>query len=116
MTCLVDRFATVDVEIGGHLIGAGEGLIINLPSGNRDSAFLDDADTFDIDHDNRAHVAFGYGTHQCIGQILARAELEIALPTLLRRIPELRLAVPLEELNLRSDMGVFGVHALPVTW
>jgi cytochrome P450 len=116
VTSLVDRIATEDVEIGGQLIRAGEGLIINLPSGNRDSAFLDDPDTFDIDRDNRAHVAFGYGTHQCIGQILARAELEIALPALLRRIPNLRLAVPLEELNLRSDMGVFGVHALPVTW
>jgi cytochrome P450 len=116
VTSLVDRIATEDVEIGGQLIRAGEGLIINLPAGNRDSAFLDDPDTFDIDRTNRAHVAFGYGTHQCIGQILARAEVEIAVPTLLRRIPNLRLAAPLEELSFRSDMGVYGVHALPVTW
>jgi cytochrome P450 len=116
VTSLVERIAAEDVEIGGQLVRAGEGLIINLPAGNRDSAFIDDPDTFNIERNNRAHMAFGYGTHQCIGQILARAELEIALPTLLRRIPGIRLAVPLEELNFRGDMGVFGVHALPVTW
>lgn len=116
VTSLVDRIAAEDVEIGGQLIRAGEGMIINLPAGNRDSAFIDDPDTFDIDRSNRAHVAFGYGTHQCIGQILARAEVEIAVPTLLRRLPGLRLAVPLEELSYRNDMGVFGVHAMPVTW
>ena len=116
VTSLVDRIAVDDVEIGGQLVRAGEGLIINLPAGNRDSAFFDNPETFDIDRDNHGHVAFGYGTHQCIGQILARAELEIAVPALLRRIPELRLAVPLEELRYRAEMGVFGVHSLPVTW
>jgi cytochrome P450 len=116
VTSLVERIAAEDVEIGGQLVRAGEGLIINLPAGNRDSAFIDNPDTFNIERNNRAHMAFGYGTHQCIGQILARAELEIALPTLLRRIPGMRLAVSLDELNFRSDMGVFGVHALPVTW
>jgi cytochrome P450 len=91
-------------------------MILNLPAGNRDSAFLDDPDNFDIDRDNHGHIAFGYGTHQCIGQLLARAEMEIAIPTLLRRLPQLRLNVPLESLDLRHGMGVFGVHSMPVTW
>ena len=55
---------------------------------------------FDIDRDNHGHIAFGYGSHQCIGQILARAEMEIAIPTLLRRMPQLRLDVPLESVDL----------------
>jgi cytochrome P450 len=116
VTSLVDRIAAEDVEIGGQLIRAGEGMILNLPAGNRDSAFFDDPDTFDIDRDNHGHIAFGYGSHQCIGQILARAEMEIAIPTLLRRLPQLRLDVPLESVDLRHGMGVFGVHSMPVTW
>jgi cytochrome P450 len=116
VTSLVERIAVEDVEIGGQLVRAGEGLIMNLPAGNRDCAYLADADTFDVNRNNMGHLAFGHGTHQCIGQMVARAELEIALPPLFRRIPELRLAVPLEDLRLRNDMGVFGIHALPVTW
>jgi len=113
---LVGRIAVEDVTIGGQLIKAGEGLVINLPAGNRDPGFLSDPDAFDIGRDVRGHVAFGHGTHQCIGQILARAELEIALPTLLRRLPDLQLAVPFEELRFRGDMSIYGVHELPVTW
>ena len=113
---LVARVAKEDVEIGGQLVKAGDGLVMNLPAGNRDSAFLSDPDTFDIDRNSRGHVAFGYGVHQCIGQVLARAELQIALPTLLRRLPDLHLAVPLEEIKFRSDMSIYGVHELPVAW
>jgi cytochrome P450 len=113
---LVARVAIEDVTIGGQLIRAGEGLVMNLPAGNWDTAFVGEPGNFDIDRNSRAHVAFGYGVHQCIGQILARAELQIALPTLLRRLPGLRLAVPLEELRLRDDMSIYGVHELPVEW
>ncbi|MFC4012557.1 cytochrome P450 [Nonomuraea purpurea] len=113
---LVARVAKEDIEIGGTLVRAGEGLIMNLPAANRDPAFLDDPDTLDIDRSTRTHMAFGYGIHQCLGQTLARAELEIALPTLLRRLPNLRLAVPLEQIRFRNDMSIYGVHELPVTW
>ncbi|WP_329405772.1 cytochrome P450 [Nocardia vinacea] len=113
---LVVRVAKEDIEIGGTLVHAGEGLILNLPAANRDPAFLEDADTLDIDRSTRGHMAFGYGVHQCLGQTLARAELEIALPTLLRRLPNLRLAVPLEEIRFKGDMNVYGVHELPVEW
>jgi len=113
---LVARVAKEDIEIGGTLVRAGEGLIMNLPAANRDPAFLDNPDTLDIDRNARGHMAFGHGIHQCLGQTLARAELEIALPTLLRRLPNLRLAVPPEEIRFRGDMSIYGVHELPVTW
>ncbi|MEV4009039.1 cytochrome P450 [Nonomuraea angiospora] len=113
---LVARIAKEDVEIGGTLVRAGEGLIMNLPAGNWDPAFTTDPETLALDRPARGHLAFGYGVHQCIGQTLARAELQIALPTLLRRLPELRLAVPSEEIRFRNDMSIYGVHSLPVNW
>jgi cytochrome P450 len=113
---LVARVAGEDIEIGGTLVRAGEGLIMNLPAANRDPAFLNDPDTLDIDRNSRGHMAFGHGVHQCLGQTLARAELEIALPTLLRRLPNLRLAVPVEKIRFRGDMSIYGVHELPVVW
>jgi cytochrome P450 len=113
---LVARVAKEDIETGGTLVRAGEGLIMNLSAANRDPAFIDNPDTLDIDRSTRMHMAFGYGVHQCLGQTLARAELEIALPTLLRRLPNLRLAVPPEQIRFRNDMGIYGVHELPVTW
>jgi cytochrome P450 len=113
---LVARVAKEDVTIGGQLVRAGECLVMNLPAGNRDSSFVAGPDRLDIDRNALGHIAFGHGVHQCLGQTLARAELQIALPTLLRRLPGLRLAVPLEELRFRNDMGIYGVHELPVTW
>ncbi|MEW1717912.1 cytochrome P450 [Streptomyces sp. NPDC093109] len=113
---LVARVAKEDVEIGGQLVRAGEGLVMNLPAGNWDPHFTDRPDTLDIDRPARGHIAFGYGVHQCIGQTLARAELQIALPTLLRRLPGLRLTTPFEEIRFRNDMSIYGVHELPVTW
>jgi cytochrome P450 len=113
---LVARVAKENVEIGGQLVKAGEGLVMNLPAGNWDPAFTDQPDVLDLDRPARGHVAFGYGVHQCLGQTLARAELQIALPTLLRRLPTLRLATPIEGIRFRNDMSIYGVHALPVTW
>lgn len=113
---LVARVAKEDVEIGGTLVRAGDGLVMNLPAGNWDPAFTDDPATLDFDRNARGHVAFGHGVHQCLGQTLARAELQIALPVLLRRLPELHLAVPFEEVRFRNDMSIYGVHRLPVAW
>ena len=61
-------------------------------------------------------MAFGYGVHQCLGQPLARVELQVVYGTLYRRIPTLRLAVPLEEIRFKHEMLVYGVHELPVSW
>ncbi|MFF2076125.1 cytochrome P450 [Kitasatospora sp. NPDC058162] len=111
------RFVQEDTTIGGQPVRAGEGLIFSLPAANRDSAFLqDDPDRFDIHRQARGHLAFGYGTHQCLGQNLARTELQIALPTLLRRLPELRLAVPFEDVRFRSHTLAYGIAELPVAW
>jgi cytochrome P450 len=113
----IRRVAREDLTIGGQLVRAGEGLLISLPSGNRDTSFLaDDPDRFDIKHNARAHIAFGYGVHQCLGQNLARVELQVALPALLHRLPGLRLAVPFEDVPFRQQMSIYGVTELPVGW
>ncbi|MFG3022441.1 cytochrome P450 [Streptomyces sp. NPDC048254] len=113
----ITRVATEDIVIGGQPVRAGEGLIISLPAGNRDTAFFPDSpDEFDIDRGTLGHLAFGYGIHQCIGQALARVELQVALPTLLRTLPGLRLAVPFEEVPFRKDALVYGLDRLPVAW
>lgn len=109
------RVATEDLTIGGQLVRAGDMLTINLPAANRDARFQD-PDALDIGRNSRSHVAFGHGIHQCLGQSLARVELQEALPALLRGLPDLRLAVPLEQVKFRHDMATFGVHELPVTW
>ncbi|WP_310725160.1 cytochrome P450 [Streptomyces sp. N2A] len=110
------RLATEDVTLGGVTIRAGEGVLCTLNSANRDDEVFPDGDVLDVGRDARRHVAFGFGVHQCLGQPLARVELQIALETLLRRLPDLRLDVPFEEIRFRHDMGVYGVYALPVAW
>ncbi|MEV0701941.1 cytochrome P450 [Saccharopolyspora sp. NPDC050389] len=110
------RVATEDLEVGGRLIRAGDGIVALTPSANRDATAFPDPDTVDIHRKSRQHVAFGFGPHQCVGQSLARAELQIVFPTLLRRIPGLRLAVPAEELRYKLNEGIFGVLSLPVAW
>lgn len=111
------RVATEDIEVGGVVIQAGEGVLPLGYAANRDPAVFENPDDFDIVRGSRQHVAFGFGPHQCIGQNLARMELQIALETLFRRAPGLKLAVPLEQIPFRDETAmVFGVHCLPVTW
>ncbi len=112
----VRRVAREDAEVNGHLVKKGEGVICALPSANRDEDIFADPDRFDVTRNASVHLAFGYGIHQCLGQILARIELEIAITTLFARIPGLRLAVPFDELRFREDMFVYGVYELPLTW
>jgi cytochrome P450 len=89
---------------------------MNLPAGNWDAAFVENPDTLDIDRNTRGHLGFGFGVHQCIGQNLARVELQVALHTLVRRLPDLRLAVPPQELDFAYEKEIYGMHELPVTW
>ena len=69
-----------------------------------------------LSRETAVELAFGFGVHQCIGQNLARTELQIALATLARRLPGLRLAVPAEELRFQYQQEIYGIDELPVTW
>jgi cytochrome P450 len=110
------RVALEDVEVAGVLIRKGEGLFLPLPSANRDESVFPNPDVLDFERDASHHIAFGYGIHQCLGQILARVELVIMYSAILTRLPGLKLAVPLEEIRFKSDMQIYGVYNLPVTW
>jgi cytochrome P450 len=111
------RVATEDIEIAGRMVRAGEGLIMVTESGNRDLlAFPGDPDRLDLRRDARRHVAFGYGVHQCVGQQLARMELQVVYGTLYKRIPTLRLATGPDRIPFQHDGFIYGVYALPVTW
>ncbi|WP_042387309.1 cytochrome P450 [Streptacidiphilus melanogenes] len=110
------RVAVETAEIGGTTIAAGEGVICMLSTANRDGSVFASPDELDVGRDARRHVAFGFGVHQCLGQPLARLELQIALETLIRRLPGLRLAVPAEQIRYRTDAAVYGVEELPVAW
>ncbi|HEY3557534.1 MAG TPA: cytochrome P450 [Kribbella sp.] len=110
------RAVLEDLELHGQVIKAGEGVILPNDIGNRDPSVFTDPDALDLSRDARRHVAFGFGVHQCLGQPLARMELQVVYSTLYRRIPSLRRAVPLEEIPFKNDGAVYGVYSLPVTW
>jgi cytochrome P450 len=110
------RVAVEDIEIGGQVIRAGDGVVLATDAGNRDEQQFPDADRLDVHRDARRHVAFGFGVHQCLGQPLARVELQVVYGTLYRRIPGLRLAKPFAEIPFKHDALVYGVYELPVTW
>lgn len=112
----VTRVAAADMRVGGTLIRAGEGLILLLPTANRDPEAFPDPDRLVLTRRSRAHVAFGYGPHQCLGQTLARIELRATLSRLAARFPTLRLARPAGEVPLRDGAFVHGVDELPVRW
>jgi cytochrome P450 len=112
----VPRTPLEDVEFAGRLLRAGESITVSLSSANRDPAYLPEPDRLDLDRRATGHLGFGYGIHQCLGQNLVRMEMRVALPALFRRFPELALAVPPTEVPLKTDMSVYGVHRLPVTW
>lgn len=111
------RVALEDVEVGGQLVRAGEGVILPNDSANRDTDVFDDPDHLDVTRPNaRRHLAFGQGTHQCLGQNLARTELQLAYPALLRRFPSLRPAIEEEAIRYKHTSVVYGVYELPVAW
>ncbi|WP_147942901.1 cytochrome P450 [Microbispora sp. CSR-4] len=110
------RTALEDVEVGGCLIRAGEAVTLSVAAANRDPERFEGGDTLDVTRPAHGHLSFGHGIHQCLGQQLARIEMRIAYPALLRRFPNLRLAVPAHEVPMRSNMAIYGVHRLPVLW
>ncbi|MGW2050064.1 cytochrome P450 [Streptomyces sp. NPDC001858] len=110
------RAAVADIEIAGQVVKAGEGLILANEIANRDPAVFPDPDRLDLTRDARRHVAFGFGVHQCLGQPLARMELQVVYGTLYKRIPTLRPAGSPDDVRFKHDAFIYGVHALPVTW
>jgi cytochrome P450 len=111
------RVALEDINIAGETIRANDGIIIDLAPANWDADAFTEPDRLYL-HRSGAdrNVAFGYGRHQCVGQQLARAELQIVYQTLFRRIPTLELAVPIEDVPFKDDRLAYGVYELPVNW
>lgn len=110
------RVALDDVELAGEVIKAGEAVTLSIPAADRDPARYPDPDALDLRRHATGHVAFGHGIHQCLGQQLARIEMQVAFPALFARFPALRLAVAPQDVPTRDDMLIYGVHSLPVAW
>ena len=108
------RIAVEPVEIGGVAIPPGDLVVPGLLTANRDAAHAADPHVLDLTRPERQHLAFGYGVHHCLGAPLARLEGRIALGSLLARFPDLRLAVPAEELVWRPSVLMHGLATLPV--
>ncbi|MGX1026179.1 cytochrome P450 [Streptomyces sp. E5N91 SAI-083] len=110
------RTATEDIDVDGQTVRAGDGVVFSTSVINRDESVYPDPDALDWHRPARHHVAFGFGIHQCLGQNLARAELEIALHTLFDRLPTLRLAAPADEIPFKPGDTIQGMLELPVAW
>ncbi|MBZ6087720.1 cytochrome P450 [Streptomyces olivaceus] len=110
------RVAADDIELSGRTVPADDGVIALLAGANHDPEQFDDPEKVDFHRTDNHHVAFGYGVHQCVGQHLARLELEVALETLLRRVPTLRLAGDRDQVAFKHDSATFGLEELLVTW
>ncbi|MFG2149048.1 cytochrome P450 [Streptomyces sp. NPDC048696] len=111
----IRRFPTVDIEIAGTTVPAGDTVMLCLASAHRDPDRYPDPDRFDIHREDTAHLALGQGMHYCLGAPLARMETQIALATLLRRFPRLALATPAEQLAWRTSFRSHALKELPVT-
>jgi cytochrome P450 len=112
----IPRITTADVEIAGVPIPAGQLVFVSLPSGNRDPGFINSPEMFDIRRGAPGHLAFGHGVHHCLGAPLARMEMRIAFPALLRRFPNLALAEDFSDVQFRSFHFIYGLRSLEVTW
>jgi cytochrome P450 len=110
------RTAKEDLEIAGQAIAKGDLVVVAMPAANRDPRAFDNPDEPDFDRKMTRHLAFGYGVHQCLGQNIARAELKTILPRLLERFPGLKLATPLDEVEMDTYGTNYGVKKMLVTW
>ena len=111
------RITRSEVELGGVTIPNGEVIFLSSTSANYDESIFDHADTIDFERQTNPMIAFGRGIHACLGQQIARMEMQVLWSTLLKRLPTIRLAVPPSEVPWRPDETLtFGPSALPVTW
>jgi len=110
---LTGRTVLEDMEIGGRPIDKGHQVVAVLGAANRDPAQFPDPDRLDLGRNDNRHLAFGSGIHFCLGAPLARAEGQVAIATLLRRVPRIELATE-EELEWRETVTLRGLKSLPV--
>jgi biflaviolin synthase len=110
------RVALEDVVIQGVRIRAGDPVYVSYLAANRDPDVFPDPDRIDVDRDAGAHMAFGNGPHYCTGAVLCRMQIELLIDTLLERCPDLRLAVPAEEVPFRQQTMIRGPISLPIAW
>ena len=112
----IPRITTTEVTINGVTIPARHLVLLSLPSANRDPHFIDEPDVLDIRRGAMGHLAFGHGIHHCLGAPLARMEMRVAFPALLRRFPGLALAEEPGEVRFREYNLIYGARSLAVTW
>ncbi|MEU4053019.1 cytochrome P450 [Streptomyces olivaceus] len=110
------RYISEDIEIDGEPVPAGSTVVCSMPAANRDERAFAGADDMDLSRLPNPHLTFGAGPHSCLGQALARTELQVVLETLLTRLPTLRLAVPAAELRKTEGLLVGGLREVPVAW
>jgi cytochrome P450 len=113
---LLLRYAKTDIDCGGVTIEAGDLVLLSLASANRDPRVFGDPDRFDITRSPNPHLAFGHGPASCLGAALARVQMQATFSILLPRLPTMRLAVPVQDLEPRRDLLAGGLVSLPVTW
>lgn len=110
------RIATADVTFGETVIRAGEPVLCARSSANFDEQVFARAGELDFTRDPNPHLAFGYGPHYCLGAQLARMELQVALDTIVTRLPGLRIAVPEDQLTWHTQTLMRGLSAFPIAW
>ncbi|GAA1027985.1 MULTISPECIES: cytochrome P450 [Amycolatopsis] len=115
-TGVIPRYARADVDLDGVTIRAGELVLLGFDQANQDAGVFAEPERFDITRSPCPHVAFGHGRYGCIGSALARVELQSAFSKIFDRLPNLRLAVPPEELRIRDQALAGGLRELPVSW
>ncbi|WP_197523165.1 cytochrome P450 [Actinokineospora pegani] len=110
------RITLTDVEIAGTVIPKGSAVMAAVASANRDERRYTAPAEVDVDRENSQHLAFGNGVHFCLGANLARLELEVAIASVFRKFPTLRLGTEVDQLRMKSGMLVHGLESLPVAW
>ncbi len=111
-----ERYAREDITIAGTTIPRGELVLAVLGSANRDADYFDNPDSLDVTRENNKHLAFGLGAHYCLGAPLSRLEGQIAISTLIRRMPNLRLSIAPAQIRWRGGIILRGLEALPVSF
>jgi cytochrome P450 len=111
------RLAKDDFDVSGCPIHAGDGLIVPVAAANYDDAVFPSPHTLDLSRpEARRHLTFGYGTHGCLGQPLARMELSEVFSTIFDRLPGLRVDIPLDQVAFKKEAVFYGLRSLPVSW